>query len=209
MYPIYALWKAVEQEHENQETAVACGVDVAYRGDRYFSALATFRDGKLLSVKTDHGLSRSPYISSLFFLKEGPLISKIIYGEKMDLLFINGHGICHPHHYGLATVIGFTHHIPTIGVARRLIKGTYEKIPSRDPDISHITQESKITGLEIRATGRKRSVFISPGFGITMERSMAEYLRWSPKGKLPEPLRIAHIQTKRAMSGMSSSKQGR
>jgi deoxyribonuclease V len=200
MYPIYVLWKAVEKEHENKQAAVVCGVDVAYRGNRYFSALATFRDGKLFSVKTDEGLSRSPYVSSLFFLKEGPVISKIIYGEKMDLLFINGHGICHPHRYGLATVIGLTHQIPTIGVARRLIKGEYEKIPSPDPDIIHITQESKITGMEIRAAGRKRSVFVSPGFGITMERSMSEYLRWSPKGKLPEPLRIAHIQTRRAIS---------
>jgi deoxyribonuclease V len=203
MFPIYALWKAVEKEHENEEATTVAGVDVAYRGDRYFSVLAAFRDEKLFSVKTDEGLSRSPYVSSLFFLKEGPVISKLIYGEKMDLLFVNGHGICHPHHYGLATVIGLTHHIPTIGVARRLIKGKYEKIPSPDPDISHITQGGKITGLEIRAPGRKRSVFISPGFGISTEQTIAEYLQWSQKGKLPEPLRTAHIQTRR---GMSSSK---
>jgi deoxyribonuclease V len=200
MYPIYTLWKAVEKEHEDKATAIVAGVDVAYRNDRYFAALTAFRNGKLLTIKTDEGFSPYPYVSSLFFLKEGPIISKIIYGEEMDLLFVNGHGICHPHHYGLATVIGLTHHIPTIGVARRLTKGKYEKIPSPDPDISHIAQEGKITGLEIRATGGKRSVFISPGFGISTEQTIAEYLQWSRKGKFPEPLRTAHIETRRAVS---------
>ena len=117
----------------------------------------------------------------------------------MDLLFVNGHGVCHPHHYGLATVIGLAHHIPTIGVTRRLIKGEYEEIPSPDPGITYITQEDRTTGVEIRNEGRKRPLFLSQGFGITLRRTMAEYLRWTTrKGKFPEPLRIAHIHAKKA-----------
>jgi len=200
MYPIYELWKAVEREHEGREAEVVCGVDVAYRGDRYFAALATFTDGKLSRIKTAGGSSPYPYVSSLFFLKEGPVISKIIYGEKMDLLFINGHGICHPHHYGLATVMGLTHRIPTIGVTRRLIKGSYGRISSPDPDTTYITQENRITAMEIRAEGRKKPLFVSQGFGIALERTIAEYLKWSPKKRIPEPLRVAHIQAKKTMN---------
>ena len=201
MYPIYELWKTVEKEHQGEAAAIVAGVDAAYSNDRYFAALATFTDGKLSGVKTDEGFSPYPYISSLFFLKEGPVISKIIYGEKMDLLFINGHGICHPHHYGLATVIGLTHHIPTIGVTRRLIKGRYGRIDSSDPDVVYITQENRTTGVEIRPEGRKRPLYVSQGFGITLERTIAEYLKWAGKGGFPEPLRIAHIQTRKNTHG--------
>jgi len=197
MYPIYELWKAVEREHEGGETEVVCGVDVAYRGDLYFAALATFTDGKLFRVKTAGGFSPYSYVSSLFFLKEGPVISKILDGEKMGLLFINGHGICHPYHYGLATVIGLTHHIPTIGVTRRLIKGSYGRIGSSDPDVVYITQENRISGVEIRREGRKRPLYISQGFGITLERTIAEYFKWVGKSSFPEPLRIAHIESKK------------
>ncbi len=197
IYPIYALWKMVEGEYENKKTAVVSGVDVTYKDDRYFSALVTFRDGKLLDVKTETGISRGPYVSSLFFLKEGPIVSKIIYGQQIDLLFVNGHGVCHPYNYGLATVIGFTHRIPTIGLARRLAKGDYRQIPSQDPSFTYITQDDKITGVGVRGKGRKRPIFISQGFGITIERMMVEYLEWTPIGKFPEPLRLAHIHSLR------------
>ena len=201
MYPIRELWNAVEEEHEGRRATVVCGVDVAYRADRYYAALATFTDGKLSDIKTTEGFSPYPYVSTLFFLKEGPAISKIICGEKMGLLFVNGHGICHPHHYGLATVIGLTHHIPTIGVTRRLIKGGYGRIPSPDPDLTYITQEGRITGIEVKTEGRKKPLFLSQGFGITLERTNSEYLKWSPGRRLPEPLRIAHIQTRKQATG--------
>ena len=44
IYPIYALWKMVENEREGKDCITVSGVDVAYRDERYFSALVTFRD---------------------------------------------------------------------------------------------------------------------------------------------------------------------
>ena len=198
IYPIYSLWKMVEKAYEGKGAAVVSGVDVVYKGDRYYSTLATFSEGILTGVKTDTGISRDPYVSSLFFLKEGPIISRLIYGEKIDLLFVNGHGICHPYNYGLATVVGFTHRMPTIGLARRLAKGDYDRIVSEDPGLSYITQDGKITGVEVKGAGRKRALYLSQGFGITIERLMVEYLKWAPIGRIPEPLRLAHIEARKA-----------
>ncbi|HEY3276025.1 MAG TPA: endonuclease V [Syntrophorhabdaceae bacterium] len=195
IYPIYTLWKMVEKAYENRDISIVGAVDVAYRDDRYFSALTLYKNGVLTDIKTDSGISRGAYVSSLFFLKEGPIVSRLVYGEPMDLLFLNGHGICHPYNYGLATVIGFTHRIPTVGIARRLIKGRYDRILSRDPSFTYITQEGKITGVGVNSETAKKPIFLSQGFGITIERMMVEYLKWTPKGKMPEPLRLAHVES--------------
>jgi deoxyribonuclease V len=195
IYPLYTLWKMVEKEYESKEITTVSAVNVTYRGDRYFSALTSYKDGKLESVETDTGISGGPYASSLFFLKEGPIVSRLIYGKKTDLLFVNGHGICHPYNYGLATVIGFTHRVPTIGFARRLVEGDYGRIPSKDPSFTYITQSGSITGVGVKSETGKRPVFLSQGFGITIERMMVEYLKWAPKGKSPEPLRSARAET--------------
>jgi deoxyribonuclease V len=197
IYPLYTIWKMVEEEYESKEVAIVSAVDVAYRDDRYFSALATYKNGKLEGVKTDTGISGGRYVSSLFFMKEGPIVSRLIYGEKIDLLFVNGHGICHPYNYGLATVVGFTHRVPAIGFADRLIEGDYGRIPSQDPSFTYITQEGRITGVGVRSETRKRPAFLSQGFGITIERMMREYLKWAAIGKTPEPLRLAHVESRR------------
>jgi deoxyribonuclease V len=139
-YPLDFLWEKVEKKYSGEEAKTISGVNVSYRDEKYAAVLITFEDEKLKDIKVDQGISNEPYRSSLFFLKEAPVISKLIYGESIDLLFVNGHGICHPYLYGLATVIGFTHSILTIGIAQRLISGTYEEIESGYPDITYIAQ---------------------------------------------------------------------
>jgi deoxyribonuclease V len=173
------------------------GVDVAYGGDRYWSVLATFVDGQLDSIEEDRGLSRDRYVSSLFFLKEAPLISRLVHGRRIDLLFVNGHGICHPYRYGLATVVGITHRVPTIGVARRLIQGDYGREASCHGEIELITQSGCPTAAAVRLKPGGAETFVSPGYGLTLARAIAEHLGWLRAGKLPEPLRIAHVHSRR------------
>ena len=173
------------------------GADVSYRENHYSSALVILEKNKTAYIKTGSGISFVPYRPSLFFLKEGPIISDLIYGESIDLLFVNGHGICHPHEYGLATVIGMSHGIPTIGFARELIKGDYVETPSGKPDMHYITQKGIIKAAAIRTSRGKKPVYVSQGFGISLKRTIEEYRRWTIRGKIPEPLRLAHLYAKK------------
>lgn len=173
------------------------GVDVAYRDSRYWSALVIFVDGRFDRIEEDAGLSYDPYISTLFFLKEAPLISRLIYGRHIDLLFVNGHGICHPYRYGLATVVGVTSKVRTIGVARRLIRGEYERVATPCTVIDLITQRGFVLGAAIRRTPQAAELFLSPGYGLTVPEAVAEYLTWARVGKVPEPLRLAHIHARK------------
>ncbi|MCX6262217.1 MAG: endonuclease V, partial [Bacteroidia bacterium] len=198
-YQIDRLWKCVEEKYSKREMMIVAGVDVSYRDEHYTATLTLFEEGKFREIKVIRGVSKVPYRSSLFFLKEAPIISKLIYGERIDLLFVNGHGICHPYLYGLATVIGLTHGIPTIGFAHRLIHGDYREVKSENPDIVYITQHQRMLGAAIKTKKWKKPVFVSQGFGITLEKTIQEYMKWTKNGKLPEPLRLAHIYAKKGI----------
>jgi deoxyribonuclease V len=187
-----------------EEPSRVAGVDVSYRDEHFVAALVIFEEGKLQNTKVNTGISNEPYRSTLFFLKEAPIISKLIYGERIDLFFVNGHGICHPYLYGLATVIGLTHGIPTIEFAHRLIHGDYREVKSENPDIVYITQHQRMPGAAIKTKKWKKPVFVSQGFGITLEKTIQEYMKWSKNGKLPEPLRLAHIYAKKGIRTANS-----
>ncbi len=177
--------------------AITAGIDVSYDGNRYGTALVTFCDEKLERIKTDEGELNSPYVSKLFFLREAPVLSRVLFGEAIDLLFVNGHGVCHPYFFGLATVVGWTHNIATIGVAAKLIRGDYQRLPSRHPGVDFISMRCQVVGAAIRLEKFTRPLFISPGFGISLDQAVSQYLHWVRVGKLPEPLRLAHLEAHR------------
>lgn len=176
------------------------GIDASYKDNRYTAVLIMFEGQKLTDIRIKSGISHDLYRPSLFFLKEGPIISELIYGESINLLFINGHGICHPYSYGLATVVGMTHGIPTIGFARELIKGEYDETPSESHNMTYITQKGVIKAVAIKPPKGKKPVYVSQGFGISLEKTVEEYRKWAIHGKVPEPLRLAHLNAKRLLS---------
>jgi len=177
------------------------GIDTSYDGTRYAVALVTFCDEELDSIKTDAGDLSTPYVSKLFFLREAPILSRMLFREPIDLLFINGHGACHPYFFGLATVVGWTHRIPSIGIASRLIKGAYGRLPSRHPGIDFITLRSHVVGAAIRMEGFTKSVVVSTGFGVGLDDAIREYMHWTRFGKMPEPLRLAHLRARILLRG--------
>lgn len=203
-YWIWEIWREVRERYDNSTRGIVAGVDVSYNGTSYYAVLSIFQNGKIKNVKKSEGISKEPYRTSLFFLKEASIISKLVYREPIDPLFVNGHGICHPYLYGLATVVGLTHKIPTIGIARKLIAGACtKKVPSENPDMSFIMRDGRILGVAIGNTKSRRPVIVSQGFGISLERTIGEYLRWTKNGKIPEPLRLAHIYGKSGIQNKS------
>jgi deoxyribonuclease V len=54
-------------------------------------------------------------------------------------------------------------------------------------------------GAAIKTKKWKKPVFVSQGFGITLEKTIQEYMKWTKSGKMPEPLRLAHIYAKKGI----------
>lgn len=103
-------------------------VDASYRGERARAAfvICSFPECEVLKQRIVEVEVSFPYVSTFFFLRETRPILVALGKEMPDVLLVEGHGRAHPRGYGLASHIGLVLGIPTIGVAKRPLRGTPE-----------------------------------------------------------------------------------
>jgi len=74
------------------------------------------------------GKVKFPYIPTFLFLREAPIILRLIekVKERYDLILVDGHGLAHPRKAGLATVVGVISKKPTIGIGKSFLYGKFK-----------------------------------------------------------------------------------
>jgi len=176
------------------------GFDLAFYGDKAICA-AVVIDANTLEVLESKTLVEKvpmPYIPSYLAFREGPLILQMYYDleEDPDVIIVDGHGIAHPLHAGLAVYIGIELDKPTIGVAKRLICG--------DVQGDNIIFEDKTVGKIVKTKEHANPIYVSPGHKISPETA-AELVRRTVMlpHKLPEALYKAHRLAKKTAQRMS------
>jgi deoxyribonuclease V len=184
--------EVVLEDKSSRELEVIAGVDAAYRGRQGFGACVVMDRGfRVLVEATAEMEVHFPYISSYLSFREGHLVMKALgkVNEPFDALIINGHGIAHPRGCGIATHIGLIlGDKPTIGVATR-------KLVDRAR-----LDEDRVAGEEISREGH-RTLYVSPGNNITLERSLETVEAFLGEHRLPEPLWRAHIRARNLSRG--------
>lgn len=179
-----------------RENDAIAGADIAYIGDEAFGSLVTFGSEGLrkMEVVRVKARVRFPYIPTYLTFREAPIIEKLIEkaGQK-PLLVYDGNGIIHPLGFGIASHIGVMLDLPTIGVAKKLLCGTV----SGKGAMKKVIVGGKLAGYA--ATGKEWSspVYISPGHRISSKSSL-KILRPYWKYRLPEPVRLAHIEAEKS-----------
>ncbi|AJC72126.1 endonuclease V [Thermococcus guaymasensis DSM 11113] len=120
--------KIREQPLALEDVATVGAVDVSYRGEKAKAAfvLCTFPECRILKQRIIETTVEFPYIPTFFFLRETKPALLVIGHERLDVLLVEGHGKAHPRGYGLASHIGLLLRVPTIGVAKRPLKGAPE-----------------------------------------------------------------------------------
>jgi deoxyribonuclease V len=135
----------------------------------------------------------SPYIPTYFHLREAPLIYSALnnmareFGKDVLSLFedidavllVDGDGIMHPRHFGLASSVGYNLGIPSIGVAKSLLTG---KI--RDGEVVD-EKSGELLGSVLEDKGKL--YYISPGNGLSVGSATEQVKR-----SYPEVLKRAH-----------------
>ncbi|USS40099.1 endonuclease V [Thermococcus aggregans] len=118
--------KIVEKPLDISKVKTIAAVDVSYKGDRARGAfvLCSFPSCEVLKTKVIETEVSFPYIPTYFFLRETRPILLLLKGEEFDVLLVEGHGKAHPRGYGLASHIGLLINKPTIGVAKKPLRGT-------------------------------------------------------------------------------------
>lgn len=106
------------------------GLDASYKRARlydYAISVGVLMDssGEVLDALYTITRVSVPYIPTYLAYRELPAYLCIAkeFIDKADLIAVNGHGLAHPR-AGIASHLGYLLDIPTIGVARKLLRGT-------------------------------------------------------------------------------------
>ncbi|MEM5812158.1 MAG: endonuclease V [Candidatus Aenigmatarchaeota archaeon] len=174
------------------------GFDIAYSGKRFFCSgvVVKWEDLTVVEHKEISGFVKFPYIPGLLAFREAPQIISCYENLeiKPDVILIDGHGICHPRGCGIASHIGVLLDKPSIGVAKSRLCGEVKSW--KKPNIQKIVVGKKQVGWALGKNRKK--IFVSPGHKVSLKSSLDIVLRCIRMGRLPEPLRLAHLYSKEA-----------
>ena len=186
------------------------GVDVSYIGpDRGVAAYVEIETatGKLTRRRFYRGDAPFPYVTSYLAFRELPLLIGLLdavdaAGELAPLILVDGSGMLHQRHAGIATHLGVLFDVPTVGVTKKLLCGSVD-IRDMDPDESRpVTLDGKEVGRAIRPTTKsKRPLFVSPGHRVDVPFCEIAVRRMLLGRRLPEPIywadRLSRAETKK------------
>ncbi len=196
-YPLKTLREEQEKMKErvlledNFSGEIVGGVDISYEGRNAYGALVVI-EGKKKEIITKKMRVDFPYIPTYLAFREAPIIGELI--KELDddiILLVDGNGILHPRHFGLASHVGVEYDLATVGVAKSLLLGEVrgEKVIIKGKQVGWFVM-----------SGRSRGIYISPGHKVSMVSSLKivkKYLKY----KNPEPLRLAHIYANKLRRG--------
>ena len=187
---------------------LVAGVDQAFDGDRAVSAVVLTRGGEVIERVHARRKTEIPYIPGLLSFREGGSILAAFeeLDREPDLALVDGSGRIHYREAGLATHVGVTLDLPTIGVAKGLLCGRLSNPPESpfpagtrvpvlaDDEVS--APEGTVIGTALQTKQYEGAryvnpVYVSPGHRVSAETAVDLVEACCAGYKLPEPIRLA------------------
>ncbi len=175
------------------------GVDVSLErfGTELFAGIIVLSYPALVPI--EHAVIKVPvtfpYVPGLLSFREIPGLLQCFekLKTKPDICIVDGQGIAHPRRLGIATHVGLTLDIPTIGCAKSRLYGSYIE-PTEVGEVSPITdpKTKERIGWVLKSKVRSNPLVISPGHNITLEETLTITKHCLRGYRLPEPTRLAH-----------------
>jgi deoxyribonuclease V len=145
------------------------------------------------SISADRPLT-FPYVPGLLSFREIPAIIAACRALPVepDLIIVDGHGIAHPRHLGIASHVGLLLDKPTIGCAKSLLAGHAEPVGPNRGDWVPIVYRREVVGAVLRTRPGVNPVYVSTGHQIDLPSAIHWVLACTGRYRLPEPQRQAH-----------------
>ena len=176
---------------EDRDFETITGADIGYLEQKAYVGLSTFDiHGMHLWDEVFETKVSFPYIPTYLSYREGPPILAAIEESERDIeaLMVDGNGILHPKHLGLASFVGIKARIPSIGVAKSLLCGDVNWIDKKTGEV--ILNGEKLAYALLGGKARN-PVYVSPGNMISLDKSL-EITKKFMRYRIPEPTRRAH-----------------
>jgi deoxyribonuclease V len=208
-----------------REPPLVAGVDQAFLDDRAVSVVVVRRGDTV--VERAHAVTALdiPYIPGLLAFREGgPILAAVAdLSCEPDLVVFDGSGRIHYRQAGLATHIGATLDVPSVGVAKGLLCGTPEddlaerpagwrtpiradsEVENADPGtvLGHALQSRQYDSRPII-----NPVFVSPGHRVGVGTATDLVERLCDGYKLPEPTRLADAYADEVKAESAAAPEG-
>ena len=189
--------EVITEDKISQPVRYVAGVDMGFETDGKISraavAVLSFPDLQLQETSIAQRPTAFPYIPGFLSFREIPALLDAL--EKInttpDLILCDGQGIAHPRRFGIACHLGVLADIPTIGVAKSLFIGKYEKLEEVRGNWQPLIYEKETIGAVLRTRTGVKPVYVSTGHRISLETAIDYVLQCTPKYRLPETTRIA------------------
>ncbi|MCS7152205.1 MAG: endonuclease V [Endomicrobia bacterium] len=198
------LSKKVIEEDRFEKLEIVSAADLHYGSDKVFLGYVEMKYPEMVLVKKFMNILKPrdvwEYKSEFLCFSEGVYIVNFISNlkQKPDVLILDGHGIAHPRKMGLASYVGVICDIATIGCAKKLLYGNYDRErlkPYRGSFTEIKDKRGKVIAVALRTKDNTKEVFVSAGHKISLNTAKEVVLKLS-KYRIPEPLRLAHIIAK-------------
>jgi deoxyribonuclease V len=136
-----------------------------------------------------------PYVPGLLSFREIPALLDVLtqITVEPDVIFCDGQGVAHPRGLGIASHLGVILKRPTIGCAKSRLVGDCDPVGELKGDYSFLRYRDRIIGAVMRTRQGVKPLFVSPGYGVTLDDCIGMVLTTCSRYKIPEPIRQAHI----------------
>jgi len=163
--------------------------------DLAFAGVIVYRFPELNEVERQMARRklRFPYVPGLLSFRESPVLLAAFarLRTEPDLILIDGHGRAHPRLFGIACHIGVLFDKPTIGCAKSLLVGDYNRPGECAGATTPLMLNGQRVGTVLRARDSVKPIFVTQGHRVSLE-SAVEVVRQCLDGfRIPKPTREA------------------
>jgi|SRR5690554_763172 len=180
--------------------ALVGGIDVSVKDNVSRAAIVvlTYPALEVIEAVTASAPTPFPYIPGLLSFREGAVIISALrqLQHTPDVFIVDGQGIAHPRHIGIAAHIGLWIDVPTVGCGKTRLTGTHEPVPPEKGAWSPLLHHGGVIGAALRTRANVKPVFISVGNRATLSTALELVMRCVTRYRLPEPIRAAHNTAK-------------
>jgi deoxyribonuclease V len=179
------------------------GADVSYdRGSPVLFAAVVVLDADSLApleAVAARGVARFPYVPGYLTFRELPIIAEAFaeLREKPDLVFCDGHGFAHPRRCGFASHLGVALGVPSIGCAKTRLVGEHRAPGTARGVHAPLRDGGETIGSVLRTRPGTAPIYVSVGHRVSLATARRLVLRFSPRYRVPEPIRAAHAEVNR------------
>ncbi len=173
------------------------GADVAYftlpKGECFaLACLAVFSYPSMKLVESAIGIAPAmiPYVPGFLSFREIPSLLEA--HEKLRVLpeiwLVDGAGEAHPRRFGLACHFASLTGTPTVGVAKKRLIGNHGEVGmEKGAQVPLRGKGGEIIGMVLRSRHKVRPLYLSVGWGISLDAAVSLVLSCCLRYRLPEP----------------------